>query len=54
MDRTELETKFEDLYRLLIALNAYGSLHLKDLKLIEQFIKANFDIDLNEFDETMI
>ena len=43
--------KFEELYRLLLALNAYGSLDLKDLNLIINQIEKSFDVNLSSKDD---
>ena len=46
VDCSNIETKLHNLLILLTGLNAYGSLSLNDLKLIEDYIKGAFDYAL--------
>lgn len=40
--------KLQGLMKLLLGLNAYGSLSLEDLKLIEVYLKGSFDFEYDE------
>ena len=42
------EEKLKGLVKLLLGLNAYGSLSLEDLKLIEAYIKGSFNYEYEE------
>jgi len=42
------EEKLKGLVKLLLGLNAYGSLSLEDLKMIEAYIKGSFDFEYDE------
>ena len=48
MSENEYKEKLEAFYRLLLSLNAYGSLDLKDLQILEAFLKGAFDIDVDK------
>jgi hypothetical protein len=48
MNEKTLETKLNELYRLLLSLNAYGSLDLKDLNLIVNQLEKSFSIKLSD------
>ena len=48
MKENEVREKIEELHKLLLSLNAYGSLELQDLKLIENYLKGAFAVDLSD------
>lgn len=43
MNDKELNDKLNELMKVLLGLNAYGSLKLEDFKIIENQIKGSFD-----------
>ena len=45
MNDNEVKEKIQLLHKLLLSLNAYGSLDLEDLTLIEAYLKSAFDFD---------
>jgi len=44
----DIQTKLEELDRLMLGLNAFGSLDLKDYNILIAFIKGSFDYDVKE------
>lgn len=46
--KEEIESKMGDVYRLLLGLNAYGSLDIKDFRLIVNMIEKSLEIKLND------
>ena len=48
MEKKELQEKLEALYKLLLSLNAFGSLDLKDLNILEAFLKGAFDMKMSD------
>ena len=48
MNKEELEQKLNELLKVLLGLNAYGSLQLEDFKIIENQINASFDYEFQE------
>ncbi len=50
MNKNELQEKLEAFYRLLLSLNAYGSLDLKDFKILEAYLKGAFDLNIDSLE----
>ncbi len=50
MSENELNKHLISLHRILLGMNAYGTLDLTDLSIIEQYISSSFGIDLQNTD----
>ena len=50
MEEKELNQKLEALYKILLGMNAYGSLDLSDMFIIENYLKSAFDFDCSKVD----
>ena len=50
MNDNEVKEKIQLLHKLLLSLNAYGSLDLEDLTLIEAYLKSAFDLNIDSLE----
>lgn len=48
MESKQLEEKLNQLHQLIVNMNAFGSIDLSDLIIIESFIKGSFGIELKD------
>jgi len=48
MNEKELQDRLNGLYRILLGMNAYGTLDLSDMFIIENYLKSAFDFDFEK------
>ena len=48
MSKEELEQRITALYKILLGMNAYGTLDLSDMFIIENYLKLAFDFDIEK------
>ena len=50
MEDKEMKQKLEALYKILLGMNAFGSLDLQDMFIIENYLKSAFNFDCSQVD----
>lgn len=50
MEDKEMKQKLEGLYKILLGMNAFGSLDLSDMFIIENYLKSAFNFDCTQVD----
>ncbi len=51
MSENEYKEKLEAFYRLLLSLNAYGSLDLKDLQIMKSYLQGAFGLSFDNSED---